>query len=224
MTAKELEKNLSQLGFPLLEADAGQVDVNKTLADVVKSDNSRYWEGFPVLLVNAYKTGTFKTEEVETYLTNKADRRKWRKLLVMSLAFYRVTKKRFNFADQLKKDLSAEESESFNKFRILMMNLNANFKFENKVFNVSRLKALFDNYMQGESLKAQKTQARHDEFSLEYALSQFFSPKQKELFEKKLNGDPLNKTEREYFSRAVKKKVFALANPELHRLAQKLLE
>ena len=56
------------------------------------------------------------------------------------------------------------------------------------------------------------------------ALSQLFSPKQKELFKKKLNGEPLNKTEREYYSRAVKKKVSALANPDLHRLAQKLMK
>jgi hypothetical protein len=51
-----------------------------------------------------------------------------------------------------------------------------------------------------------------------------FSPKQKELFQKKLKGELLTKTEKEYFSRTVKKKVAALANPELHRLAQKLME
>jgi len=33
----------------------------------------------------------------------------------------------------------------------------------------------------------------------------------------------MNKTEREYYSRAVKKKVAALANTDLHRLAQKLM-
>ena len=41
MTADKLEKNLSQLGFSLLETDAPQVDVNKTLVEVVKSDNAR---------------------------------------------------------------------------------------------------------------------------------------------------------------------------------------
>ena len=224
MSASELEKNLSQLGFPLLETDAGQVDVNKTLADVVKSDNARYWEGFPVLLVNAYKTGNFEVKKVETYLTNAAALLKWLGLIGMSLVLYRVAKRRFNFADQLNEDLSSEESKKFDKLRILMMNLNANFEFENKVFNVSRLKALFDNYLQGEALKAQKVQAKHDEFSLEYALSQFFSPRQKELFKKKLAGEPFTKTEREYFSRTVKKKVLALANPELQRLARKVLE
>ena len=59
---------------------------------------------------------------------------------------------------------------------------------------------------------------------MEYALSQLFSPKQKELFKKKLEGTPLTKTEQEYYSRTVKKKVIALANPELHHLSRKLLE
>ena len=59
--------------------------------------------------------------------------------------------------------------------------------------------------------------------SLEYALSQVFSPKQKELFKKRLEGLPLTKTEKEYYSRTVKKKVVALANPELHRMAQRLM-
>ena len=46
----------------------------------------------------------------------------------------------------------------------------------------------------------------------------------KELFKKKLNGERLTKTEKEYYSRTVKKKVSALANPELHRFAQKLMD
>ena len=72
--------------------------------------------------------------------------------------------------------------------------------------------------------KDRRRKDRYEEFSLEYALSQLFSPKQKELFKKKLEGDPLTKTEQEYYSRTVKKKVVALANTELHSLARKLLE
>ena len=66
-------------------------------------------------------------------------------------------------------------------------------------------------------------QAKSDELSVEYALSQVFSPKQKELFFQKLKGEKFTKTEREYYSRAVKKKVLALANDELHGLARKVL-
>ncbi len=223
MKTSELEKNLSQLGFPLLETDANHVDVNKILGEVVKSDNARYWEGFPVLLVNANKTGNFNIKEVEAYLPNEADRRRWRKLLVMSLALYRAMNKIFVFAEQMRKTLSSKESEWF-RATWPRMRQGENFKLENKELNGSRLMTLFHNYMQEESLKAQKVQAKYDELSLEYALSQFFSPKQKELFKKKLNGEPFTKTEREYFSRAVKKKVLALSNPELHRLARKLLE
>jgi hypothetical protein len=63
-----------------------------------------------------------------------------------------------------------------------------------------------------------------DEFDLEYALSQVFSKKQKELFLKKLKGEKMTKTEREYFSRSVRKKALALANPDLHNLATKLFK
>ena len=44
-----------------------------------------------------------------------------------------------------------------------------------------------------------------DEFELEFALSQIFSKKQKELFLKKLKSGKLTKTEREYYSRSVRK-------------------
>jgi len=62
-----------------------------------------------------------------------------------------------------------------------------------------------------------------DEFELEFALSQIFSKKQKELFFKKLKGEKLTKTEREYYSRSVKKKVLALSNSDLHKLALRLI-
>jgi hypothetical protein len=86
------------------------------------------------------------------------------------------------------------------------------------------LKTVFSNY------HAQAVQGLGDllqvkeELGLEYSLSQVFSPKQKDLFLKKLRGEKLTKTEKEYYSRVVKKKVLALANLELHRLARKLLE
>jgi hypothetical protein len=59
-------------------------------------------------------------------------------------------------------------------------------------------------------------------FQLSYHLSTLFSPKQKELVLKKFNGEPLNKTEQEYFSRTVKKKLEALANPEVRKVAAAL--
>ena len=83
---------------------------------------------------------------------------------------------------------------------------------------------MFNNYFEQNTEKSRQLKEKHEALSLEYALSQLFSPKQKELFQKKLKGSPLNKTEKEYYSRTVKKKVSALANPELHRLSQKLMD
>ncbi len=56
-------------------------------------------------------------------------------------------------------------------------------------------------------------------FQLELHLSTLFPPKQKELILKKLKGDPLSKTEKEYYSRVVKKKLQGLANKELRKIA-----
>ena len=46
--------------------------------------------------------------------------------------------------------------------------------------------------------------------------------KREELVLKKLHGEPLNKTEKEYFSRTVKKKLEALANSEVKKVAAAL--
>jgi hypothetical protein len=222
MNRKDLERKMSQLGFPLLEVEE-TLGVNKTLAEVVRSDDLRYWEGFPVLLANANRAGAFDAKEVEASLASESDLKKWRELVVMSLVLYRTTKRRFEWANRMKKNFSEEEEKLFWRLRDHMGH-SERFRLGDKEFSVARLKTLFDNYMQNQALKVQETQAKYDELSLEFALSQVFSPKQKELFKKKMNGEPMTKTEREYFSRTVRKKLRALANADLHRLAQRSLE
>ena len=54
---KSLLKRLSRLGYPLFESEEA-LDVNVTLADVVKSKDLRLWEGFPVLLANSAEKGS----------------------------------------------------------------------------------------------------------------------------------------------------------------------
>ena len=86
------------------------------------------------------------------------------------------------------------------------------------------MKSAFKSYFKKADQSINDFLSAKEEFGLEYALSQVFPPKQKELFMKKLKGDALTKTEKEYFSRVIKKKVQALANVDLHRLSRKLLE
>jgi hypothetical protein len=53
-------------------------------------------------------------------------------------------------------------------------------------------------------------------------LDRLFSPKQKDLVFKKLNSEPFTKTEREYYSRVVRKKLEAIANSKLSQIAARL--
>ena len=97
-----------------------------------------------------------------------------------------------------------------------------------KLLSAERLITTFMNYVTNQKLfeKAsldEKAKLR-EEFNQEFHMSQLFTPKQKDIIRKKMAAEPLTKTEREYYSRTIRKKILALADPELHRLAQKLLE
>ena len=59
---------------------------------------------------------------------------------------------------------------------------------------------------------------------LDASLGRLFSPKQKDLVFKKLNREPLTKTEREYYSRVVRKKLLSIANEQVNRIAIKLTQ
>jgi hypothetical protein len=58
--------------------------------------------------------------------------------------------------------------------------------------------------------------------SLDVLLDRLFSPKQKELIFKRRDGQAFTKTEREYYSRTVRKKLEAIASDELEKLAKRL--
>jgi hypothetical protein len=58
--------------------------------------------------------------------------------------------------------------------------------------------------------------------SLDVLLDRLFSPKQKELVFKRRDGKAFTKTEREYYSRIVRKKLEAIASDQLEKLAKRL--
>jgi len=224
MKMENLEQKLSQLGFPFLEAQSQEFDVHKTLAQVVESHEARYWEALPVLLANASQRTDFDLNKVSRWLTDEKSKEYWRALLLLSASLCEHENVYFDWLKRWLDGLNAQDKEELKKLRNYFAQ-NENFHWADREFNAERLKNLFERYYQSPLKKNWlESQAKQDELSLEYYLSQLFSPKQKELLRKKLSGEKFTKTEREYFSRAVKKKVLALANPELHRLAQRLLE
>ena len=221
MTDRKLLKSLSTHGLPMFEPSE-ELDVNETMAAVVKSHDTRLWEGFPVLLANASDSYQFAQEKVEGLLTSKKEKDFFRQLMLMSGALFSQYHLSFSWWNKLKKSFSAKDKDLVNKFKNDLRK-NDTLKCNDGKLDSTRVKQLFELYFEKKAEKDRRRKDKYEGLSLEYALSQVFSPKQKELFKKKLEGLPLTKTEQEYFSRTVKKKVLALANSELHSLSKKLL-
>jgi hypothetical protein len=219
MNKNQLLKKVKALGYPMFKAEE-TIDVNETLAEVVKSGDIRLWEGFPVMLANSLEKGLFDYEEVKTHLEITQEENLFHRLVMMSLALYDYLELELSFADKLYR------SDFFD--RKVFYNYLSQFKEErdlsdiNGIMSSERVVNSFKNYFKRAEIDLKEVAELQDEFELEYAMSQIFPKKQKEIFLKKLKGEKLTKTEREYYSRSIKKKVLALANPDLHKLASKL--
>jgi hypothetical protein len=222
MTDKKLLTRLSKLGFPMFEPSE-ELDVNETLAEVVKSLDTRLWEGFPVLLANAGESYQFAPEQVKQQLRRKEQKDHFHQLMLLSGSLFSLYHLSFSWWNKLKKGLSKKDKALVKTWRNRLAH-NQTLKYNDVELDPKRLKKLFELYFEKKAEKDRRRKEKYAEYSLEYALSQVFSAKQKELFNKKLEGLPLTKTEKEYYSRTVKKKVVALANTELHSLSKKLLE
>jgi len=220
MKKTTLLKNLKELGFPLFEIEKS-LDVNETLAEVVKSRESRLWEGFPLLLANILERALFDHKMVQIHLKRNFEIKYLHNLIIMSLALYKHLKLKFSYADKLYDSVYFDKN-LFKKF-LRCFNEKKDLTSTGRQLSSIRVINTFKNYYKRSELDFKEYDKMKDEFDLEYALSQVFSKKQKELFMKKLKGEKMTKTEREYFSRSVKKKVLALANPDLHKLATRLV-
>ena len=147
----------------------------------------------------------------------------YQRLILFSGALFSLYHLSFTWWNKFKKDLSKQDQGLLKAWKNDLAR-DQTLEWNGVTLDPVRVKGMFELYFEKKAEADKWRQERHAEFSLEYALFQVFSPKQKELFKKKLEGLPLTKTEKEYYSRAVKKKVVTLANDELHSLSKKLLE
>lgn len=219
MEMDDLYRKLSKLGLPFFETE---VDVNETIAQVVMSKSNRLWEGFPVLLANANKTGFFSYKKIKELLKNKKELYNFVDLLFLSFAVYKYLHLQFYWERELKVKII---SRGKNKTKMFLYYLKSNedIKIAQIRLNPQRIINFFHYYFKGEEFDTERTNIKSKELSLEYALSHIFTPKQKDIFLKKIKGEKLTKSQRERFYRVVKKKVMAILNPELQRLAKQLI-
>jgi hypothetical protein len=221
MKKTTLLKKVKELGYPLFETEKA-LDVNETIAEVIKSKDSRLWEGFPLLLANSLEKYLFDYRTVQMHLRKVFERNYLKNLIAMSLALYKYLKLKVPHAEDIYYS-NYFDKKLFDKF-ITCFRAKQNLIVSGRELSSLRVVDTFKNYFKSEEPNFKNYVEMKDEFDLEYALSQIFSKKQKELFLKKLKGEKMTKTEREYFSRSVRKKVLALANSNLHNLATKLLK
>jgi hypothetical protein len=222
MNNDTLMHNLAKLGLPMFEPSA-DIDVDSTLAEVVKSDDMRLWELFPVLLARAFEDYRFTPEKVSDMLSSPDQKSQLHHLYLLSTTLYSWYHMNLNWSARLKKLLPEEEKALLKTWRNCLAH-DLPIVWQDREFSSERLKKSFQLYVEQSAEKTRRRKERYEEFSLAYALSKVFSPKQADLFKRRLEGLPMTKTEQEYYSRSVKKKVVALANSELHSMARKLLE
>jgi hypothetical protein len=221
MKREDLILILGRLGYTLLQTETRRVkehEVLDLLDELADSEDPRLVEGFPVVLANCAQRD-LKLNFRTLLSRHKSDSRKQQaleKLLLLSstLLAQQGLDKPENL-ESLSKSLKA-------KYGDLLANDVVD--LGNKVsLSNERLRNTLNRYAAdlstSKSTRDRAKNRQHRSFQLNYYLSTLFAPKQKELVLKKYHGEPFNKTEQEYFSRKVKKKLEAMTNKEVMKVA-----
>lgn len=219
---EDLLKKVRRLGYPLFETEE-QEDANWILADVVKSENPRLWQGFPVMLANSEEKNVFDYNRVLSLLKTPNEREHYHRLLLLSYALYKIQGLKPAWISNLYKIFGPSDKKDVGML-LKQFLLNEYIQVGSVRLSSEKIKSVFLDYYEKARPRIEDILSVREEFGLEYSLSQIFSPTQKDIILKKLRREKLSRTETEYFSRVIKKKLLALANPDLHRLARRLIE
>ncbi len=219
---EDLVKKVRRLGYPLFEIEDGE-DGNDILADVVKSKDPRLWQGFPVMLAHSEERNVFNYNRILSLLKAPSEKDNYRRLLSVAYVVYKMQNLKSAWVSDLYKILGPADIKDIGKL-VNQFVAKDYIQVGSVRLSTEKIRAIFRDYFEKAGPRMENILSVREELGLEYSLSQIFSPSQKEIILKKLRREKLSKTEIEYFSRVVKKKLLALANPDLHRLARRLIE
>lgn len=218
-----LLENLAEYGYPLLMPKSHLPE--EVMTSLLDQDDMRLLEGFPVVFFNALQEKDVLEWELnprsfESFSPKALARLSY--LLAFSLLLftrYAVEEKHVSRAVRLLEKLP--QGTELRRQALEEWEKSAPVKAAGMEFSYERLKNAFETYVV-QSPKREAVEHKKQVYEFELLLSQLFTPKQKVLLKKKQQGQPLTKTEREYFSRVVKKRLKALASDEVHQMAKQL--
>ena len=224
MRREDLIFNLGRLGYALVRPETRKVkdyEVLELLDELAESEDPRLVEGFPVVLANCAQKGlnlNFKTL-LSRHNSDSHKQQALEKLLLLSstLLAQQGLDKPINL-ESLSKSLKAKYGDLLAGD---VVDLGNKVSLSNKRLR-NTLKRYVADLSTSKSTRDRSKNRQLRSFRLNYYLSALFAPKQKELLLKKYHGEPLNKTEQEYFSRKVKKKLEAMTNKEVMKVAAAL--
>jgi hypothetical protein len=223
MKKEDLILALGAHGYPLVIPEKEKDDENqfmRILSELAVSNDPRLIEGFPVLLARwAQKGLEFDVQEFLSRYERSQKRRNLEKLLLISsLLLDQEDLKKPKGFDKALKSLQAKWP-SLRSAEVVTLDKGISLSRKRLLNALRRYTTDFKKF---KSVQENKKNREHRMLQRHLHLSTLFSPKQKELILKKLKGKPLTKTEREYYSRVVKKKLDALVNSEVRKIATSL--
>jgi len=224
MRKEDLIVALSDFGYPLViprKKKNTQSEFMKVLGELAVSNDPRLIEGFPVLLAKWFQKGLeFDAQRFLSRHKWKSRKRQNREKLLL-LCSYLLEEQNLEMPESFNRVAESLRAKWGNLFLDKVINLDKGLSLSTERFHNALLRYTTD-LESSRSVRSDKKTRQQRLFERHLHLSTLFSPKQKELILKKLEGKPFTKTEREYYSRVVKKKIDALADNEVRKIATSL--
>lgn len=226
VTRNQLVEGLARYGYSFRRPapfSAGET----LLEQLVKQKDPRFLEAFPtVLLTLLEEKETLEWESSQWTPSRKLSSAQRSRLMVL-LALSYLLFELFGL-NQAHLRRTAKVLSALSSWKKEVELLRPSFQESGEVplgeggwLSVERMKTQFRHYALLRPT-SEAVQKRREELELELLLSEFFTPRQKELLVKRQAREVFTKTEREYFYRVVRKRLKALANEELHQFARSL--
>lgn len=215
MNNRKLTDSMNKYGYTLMDNE--NIEENKQLLEgIANSSEHRIVEGFPVVFYNMINAGGIFCKDIAS------SSEELRELIHIAFACFNVEGKAYMLG-RFKRNGDCLIDEKKIKELINQFKKKYTLRVHGLEISSERIINTFRLYInERESKQIIEHLDSREEMELHQALNELFPRKQKEILLKKFKGEKLNKTEKEYYSRVIKRKLKALLNKDLRRIAEKI--